>query len=213
LANLLSRDVGDHAFPPLSAPERERLERRLRHVAQLERARSEGARRSGDELLGDAHEVFEVALDELESDPSQAGLESLLEDLARLRERAIRCSSAREGESDEGTGPPGGELICYWPGRSLGTGEAEVASLGFFDVLDRPPLGLWLGALSLARSGRSGSFEVALMAWVPPASVARARAGQGACVSGSLDWMEQASPELEAQLRCLLHDAAGPARS
>ncbi|MBW2422958.1 MAG: hypothetical protein JRG86_01835 [Deltaproteobacteria bacterium] len=211
MANLLSRDVAEHAFPPLPPPERDRFWRRLRDVVRLERARREGARRSHDEPLVDAHERFEVALDELENDPSQAGLESLLEDLARLREREVRSSPDRENQSDEGMGPPGGDLICYWPGRSLGTGEAEIASLGFFDVLDRPPLGLWLGALARARPGRSGSFEVALMAWVPPAAVERARAGQGACTSGSLDWMEQASPDLEAQLHRLVHDAAGAA--
>jgi hypothetical protein len=210
LANLLSRDVGEHVFPPLSAPERERCERRLGHIVRLERAQREGARRSY-ELLADAHERFEVALDELESDPGQASLESLLEDLARLRDRKVRISSERDSESDDGIGPPGGDWICYWPGRSLGTGEAEIASLGFFDVLDRPPLGLWLAALSRTWPGRSGSFEVALMAWVPPAAVERARAGQGACTSGSLDWMEQASPELEAQLRHLIHYAGGAA--
>ena len=33
-------------------------------------------------------------------------------------------------------------------GRSLSTGEAEIASRGFFDVRDRPPIGLWVESIS-----------------------------------------------------------------
>ena len=71
------------------------------------------------------------------------------------------------------------------------TGEAEIESRGFFDVRDRPPVPLWIEAVSRSLPGRSGLHEVAVLVFVPEDCVAFARAGREACPNGSLyflDW-------------------------
>jgi hypothetical protein len=94
-----------------------------------------------------------------------------------------------------------GEWLCYLPGRSLATGEAEIASRGFFDDLDRPPPGLWIEAIARRASGADSAEELAILCWIPEPAIASARAGQRACVTGSLASPDDVSPALSRQLR------------
>jgi hypothetical protein len=138
---------------------------------------------------------FSQALEELDAGGSAAGVDDLLERLETARGALLVSRDC--GAADE-TGS--GSFLCYRPGRSLGTGEAELASRGLFDVMDRPPLGLWLESLARARPDRPGEFELAVLVWLPPDRVERARSGRAACPNGSLAFVDELSDELAAQL-------------
>jgi hypothetical protein len=92
----------------------------------------------------------------------------------------------QDGGSDEA-----GLWLCHRPGRSLESGEAEVASRGFFDVRDRPPLGLWVDAIARPWPSRPGRFEVAVLCWIPADAAGRARAGRLHCPTGALALFEE----------------------
>jgi hypothetical protein len=108
----------------------------------------------------------------------------------------------------EGLGPvpdpssprPPGRLLCHSFSRSLSTGEAEIASRGFFDSLDRPPIALWLEVVSRPMPRGSEAFEVCVLAFVPEQILARAIAGRKACPSGALAFLAEVSPTLTGQL-------------
>jgi hypothetical protein len=205
VANLLPRAAGARPFSVLD-PERLR-----RFRGRLARVRSSGldsvslaASRAGAPPEAEGPDL-DALLEELETSPSVPGLESLLEEIDhRLRPARDGSEATVPSRSQAWTASDGG-FICYRPGRALETGEAGLASRGFFDGLDRPPLALWLAAI--ARPQGSRGFEVAVVAWVPPSELARARRGRDACRSGALAWLSEVSPELEAQLGpCLRAD-------
>ena len=203
MANLLPRPAERTAFSALDPERLERFDARLRLVIEGRAPRPD---------LAGCRERFEEALEELESEVSLPALESLLAEID-----CVRRDVAREGQaeghrvrriSEANADPPAargpdkshGGLICYWPGRSLATGEAEVASRGFFDARDRPPVFGWLTAIARPHANRARAFEVAVVAWVSSGELERARAGRRACPSGALAWLEEASPELWHQL-------------
>jgi hypothetical protein len=209
--NLLSRPSGRAPFPELDPEHLERFDARLRLVLDLH-SHDVPLRHSIVSKITGSRGRFETALEELESSPSLPGLESLLGeiDVARGRLGSARrtpeecVSAAFSSSSAAPIGSPElrsrGGLVCYWPGRSIETGEAEVASRGYFDARDRPPLLGWLTAIARPHADRSRDFEVAVLAWVPPADLEHARRGVRACASGALAWLEEVSKPLSLQL-------------
>lgn len=201
MVNLLARDRSEPpGFAALDPAERRRLAERLQTAVRLEASRAGAA---GGALLS----RLESMLAEIEEAPSFAGLESLLEELESGR-REILASLARgpavgadlPSASSRGKSP-GGDWLCYRPGRSLQTAEPLVASHGFFDDFDRPPLRLWLIALARPLRGRAPSrFETAVLIWIPSEALHRARMGRDACRSGALIWLEEIAPDLAASL-------------
>ena len=199
MANLLSRTQSREPFPPLDPEQLARFESRLRTIAF--------AVSSSDFLrqLEPRLSAFEGSLDEIESEASLATALDLLDGIECARVEALAGTDARgargEGSARSSSLLPSGELICYWPGRSLSTGEAGVASRGFFDVLDRPPIGFWIEAVARPVDSTRERFEVVILAWIPAADVERAVAGRRACTSGSLAMLDEISKALVAQLR------------
>lgn len=107
--------------------------------------------------------------------------------------------------ASEGQGPaPEGEWIVHLWGRSIGTGEAEVASRGFFDIWDRPPRRLWMEVFARPRPRGAAGEEIALLAFVPLADLERARLGRQADPNASLWTLSEISPALSAQLAPLI---------
>lgn len=217
MANLLPRKAAAKPFSRLDPEQGQRLADRLETLVDL-LEEPEGFARLARRLS-----VFEVPLEELESAPSLITAHDLLDGLDRVR-REIRSqrgspdeprarARARVAESstsgalvDSGDRPLPGELFCYWPGRSLSTGESEVASRGFFDVMDRPPLGYWLEAIARPIDATHETFEVAILVWVPAAEFARAQAGRRACGNGSLALLREVSPDLVEQIGAMLRE-------
>lgn len=149
-----------------------------------------------------------VLLEELDAVPSRLAVEDLLEGLDGLREEAFEVGAAVARDA-EALARDGG-FVGHRPGRSLATGEAEIASRGYFDAADRPPIATWLGVLDAASADEVGGVWV--VAWVEPREVERARAGCRACPSGALAWLDDVSAPAAEQLReCAL--AAARTRS
>ena len=198
LVNLLPRIESREAFPTLDPEQRARFESRLRRLASA--ASSPDFLRRFERSLA----ALEGLLDELESDASLVIAFGLIEGIERARVEASMESDDRgaraEGEAGSPSRPPKGEFICYWPGRSLATGESDVASRGFFDGLDRPPIGFWIEAIARPMDETRAKFEIAIIAWIPAEDVARATAGRRACTSGALAMLGEASESLAAQL-------------
>lgn len=162
--------------------------------------------------LDHALESLAPELEELASAPHRIAALALLEAVAALRVEAAR----RRPDGDRGTGgrvrssdDGGGAFVCHRPGRSLATGEAEIASRGFFDVEDRPPLACWLGLLSLPEPVVEGEADFVIVTWVDGADIERARAGCRACGSGALAWLDDFAPTAAAQLRQGLASSGG----
>jgi len=145
---------------------------------------------------------FAEDLEDLDSDASTAAAEALLDRIARARAAEIDRRGASLNPS------PGGRFVLYRLAQSLETGEAEIASRGFFDVRDRPPLILWLEVVSRMFPLQSGAFDVAVLAFVPKDLVRRAEAGRRACVNGSLSFLDEAPGGLANQLLSLLGERA-----
>lgn len=190
MANLLSRKTRPLPFPRLDPAQFERFESRLRRMVEAsqtpERLRALERRLSS----------FEEELEELDSDPSLATANDLLDQFDRARLAAV--APFPEAEDPRAMG---GELICYYPGRSLSTGEAELASRGFFDLIDRPPLAYWVEAIARPSGSTRDAFEVAILIWVPGPELDRAEAGLQACRNGSLESLREASKNLYDQVR------------
>ena len=186
MANLLSRKPPVEPFSAFDDQQRARFEERARLLFGLsgtERARE------FDHLC----EVFSAELEELDSVPSLEIAQDLLDRIDRRRRSVV--------EELESTVPNTGvrEWICFWPGRSLATGEAEIASRGFFDVLDRPPLEFWLEAMGRRSRSRADTFELAILCWIPPAQVERARAGRRAVAAEALAFLDEVSDAVSTQ--------------
>ncbi len=112
----------------------------------------------------------------------------------------------------------GGDWLCHRPGRSLATGEAEIASRGYFDVEDRPPIGTWIALIVRSAGGSAGGSRgrsrgesagasaddaLAIAAWVAAEDVERARAGCRASPNGAVALLSEQAPEIYAQLRAI----------
>ncbi len=145
--------------------------------------------------------TYEASLEELESAASLPTAEDLLDVFDRVR------AGLTSELNDRDVGPSAGTFFCYWPGRSLSTGEAELASRGYFDVMDRPPLANWLEAVARPMASHKQEFEVAILVWVPEADFERAQSGRRACGTESLALLSEVSTRLADQLQPLHRDA------
>ncbi len=196
MVNLLSRGAPRDPFPALDAQAWEALLSRLGRCAAF---------RQADACTTFAAHVEALAgeLDELESAPSLASASSLIEAIDQLRREGIENASsvANSAETDALGAASVGSLLCYFPGRSLSTGEAEVASRGYFDVLDRPPLWSWVAVVGRRAGGTAQDFEVGILAWIAPEDAAVARAGCQLSAAPSVMPVETASEAIAAQWR------------
>ena len=202
MANLLSPSKSRDPFPELDPEQCARFTSRVGRLA---------AQVSESDFLGQVEhrlDPFEGPIAELNRQPTLIAALELLDGIENVRldlSRAVLDRSANAGLPAPGSlATPGGNLVCYWPGRSLSTGEAEVASHGFFDVLDRPPIGLWVEAIARSIDAAHENFEIVIIAWIPPDQVERAEAGRRACKNGSLTGLDDASKALARQLRPIL---------
>jgi hypothetical protein len=197
--NLLPATESREPFPSLDPEQCVRFESRLRSVALLASSSDRIVR------LEQRLSAFEGQLDEFESDASVVTAFDLLDGLERARVEVSDGPADRVALAESLNGSlrlqPFGELICYWPGRSLSTGEAAVASRGFFDMLDRPPIGFWIEAVARPIDSTREKFEIAIIAWIPNEDLERAAAGRRACTSGALATLSETSQALERQLR------------
>jgi hypothetical protein len=148
--------------------------------------------------LARAVSEHESLLEELEIEPSLVAAQDLLDRIDRVRRPILATAADRSSSTDAG------QWLCFWPGRSLATGEAEVASRGFFDLRDRPPLGLWLEVISRRGRASPGVFELAVVCFVPASEIARAHAGRDACTTGSLAFLEEVSDAHVSQVETLV---------
>ena len=206
MVNLLSRRTPGAPFSALVAEQRVRLQSRLIAAAALTPA-------ARAELTARAHARFEAEFEELEREPSLEAALDLLDRFEPLRSEAVReCDREPSGRPDEETAErlaPAGGFVLYWPGRSLETGEADIASRGYFDALDRPPVANWLEAIGRRKSSEREEFEVAFVAFVPASDLSRAQAGCAACCSDALAFVDASLGALATQLRPLLAVAEG----
>ena len=139
-------------------------------------------------------------LEEIESDLSAPLLDAFLDRIEAARTEALRNQHPHE------TRRLHGRFLIYRFDRTLETGEAEISSRHFFDARDRPPISLWLETLTRSLPGEKGSYEVALLAFIPEACRMRAEAGRRACPNGSLVFLDEVGGELLSQLRRLVDE-------
>ncbi|MFO0688531.1 MAG: hypothetical protein U0900_07475 [Myxococcota bacterium] len=152
-------------------------------------------------------EALAAALEELDAEPTRLAAEALLEAVDGLRAGAARAAGTVHGVDPSAAAsaaprPPHdleGGFLAHRPGRSLATGEAEIASRGYFDACDRPPLATWLGLLDSTSAGFEGGLWI--VAWVAERDVERARAGCRACPNEAIAWLDDVSPAAAEQLR------------
>ena len=135
-------------------------------------------------------------LEELDDAPDLASAQALLARLAALRSASLSSVAATGGVEIAG-------WLLFRPGRSALTGEAEIASRGFFDVADRPPPVLWLEAVARRRAPGSEVQEVAILVPVPADCFEEAAAGREACPSGAITWVAEASASLARQVEAM----------
>lgn len=199
MVNLLSRGARPDPFPALDAQAWDAL---LSRVGRCVAFRQDAAL-----ATFQAHvETLAGELDELESAPSLMSASALIEAIGQLRLEGIGDArpAARSAGSDALDDPGAaraGSLLCYFPGRSLSTGEAEVASRGYFDALDRPPLWSWVAVVGRRSGGTAQEFEVGILAWVAPEDAATAHAGCQVSAAPSVMPVEAASEAIAAQWR------------
>lgn len=198
MANLLQRTIASPPVPPFDPDQRARFESRF--ATLVETLAQPACDREVDRLLF----ALEPELEELENAPSLVAALDLLDAIERARHAALDHAGDASGPDRTVPRSRPGDLILHWLGRSLATGEAGIASRGFFDGFDRPPLRYWLEAIGRRREGSLDEFEVVIVAWVPTEDLERARTGCEASASRSLAFLEQASPDLANQLRPLL---------
>ncbi len=193
MVNLLSGGPPREPFPAFDDNQRARFEERARFSFRLDWP-------SHARELARAVDFLSDELEELEAEPSLVAADELLDRIDRAR-RALLDTVV---ESSSGPANPfGGEWLCYWPGRSLSTGEAEIASHGFFDARDRPPVGLWVESIGRRRSRSRSDHELAIVCWIPSGAVQRAQAGREACAESSLAYLAEVSEALDEQARML----------
>jgi hypothetical protein len=193
MVNLLSRGAHPEPFPALDTEAWVSLLDRLQRCIALGRAGQRAA------FQGQA-EAFESELEELEIGPGLANVASTIEAVDAIRQ-ALLAASEEEAAPVEPDSARDGSLILYRPGRSLGTGEAEIASRGYFDACDRPPLWSWLSAVGRRVGSDGKEIEVGILAWVPPEDEARAMRGCLASATQAVMPIELASEAIAAQWR------------
>ena len=207
MVNLLSKTQSKEPFQSLDPDQCERFGDRLETLLSVFGTARRG--RFVEEFSG----AIDQALEELENEASLVTAMELLDRIERFRldrkrdeggpgraEERIRRTAELEGS----------DFVCYWPGRSLATGEAEVASRGFFDGIDRPPIGFWIEAVARPTGWTRARFEVVVVAWVPASEVERAEAGCAAAANQSLLMLRETSETIANQLFPILGRYRGP---
>lgn len=220
MVNLLASRTAKVGSICLDAEPGGQVEARIATLADL-------VRRRGFEPDGPFFRVFDGELEELAESPSRVAALALLVAIDGLRRERVAMLSSGDGdlESEEATiasalpgagsrksdwalaadrAAPlaGGDWVCHRPGRSLATGEAEIASRGYFDVEDRPPIGAWI-ALLVPASGADEADALGIAAWVEAKDVERARAGCRACPNGAVAMLSEQAPEILTRLRAI----------
>jgi len=193
IANLLRDDSVESTFAALDEARVRQLTQRLLSVSRLWASGSKSDRSTGVDALRDE-------LEDVELDVSAPLLDAFLDRIEATRTEALRGQDRLPGQK------PRGRFLVYRFDRTLETGEAEIASRNFFDVRDRPPLSLWLETLTRATSRKKGSFEVAVVVFIPEAHRTRAVAGREACPNGSLFFLDEVDGELSNQLGGIVDD-------
>ena len=92
--------------------------------------------------------------------------------------------------------PAGGRLVAYFPDADLACGTAGAASQDFFDVNNAPPWDTWVLLAEQSDQTRE-AYGTCLIAWVPPAFVARAARGIEVNPEECICWLDDCSPELQ----------------
>lgn len=207
MVNLMEHRAAGGDSARFDPPQCERIAARLSLLALL--ARHD---RLGPGALDTASLATE--LEELESAPTRVAAFALLESIDALRrELAEGLAFARRDPVDSARRAAlleDGDFVGHRPGRSLVTGEAEVASRGYYDAEDRPPLACWIGVLASAVAGAADEPDFMIVAWTAPGDRGRARAGRQACPNGALAMIAEISPPAAEQLRaCVAAAAAG----
>jgi hypothetical protein len=131
---------------------------------------------------------------DLEEEPTLAGVEAAVQELAVVRGALLAHAP---------TIPPGahpGRLLVCELGMSVGGGESETRSRGFFDVDDRPPWDIWLVCFGRRRASAPGQPIACLLAWVPDDLVDVARAGIEANRCDCIYWAGDRDDALRRQL-------------
>lgn len=185
MANLIRRSEAPSPWPAMDPDQRARFEERARVVVA---SRWPALRRAQAQILPE----LAADLEDLEEAPSLPAAQAMLAQLDALRRGAVGAP----GEAR----PADVRWLLHRPARSLQTGEAEVASRGFFDVNDRPPPILWLEAIGRPRPGRPGQTDVAILCAIPSSALATAEAGRRACLNGALTFLDELSDPLSRQL-------------
>ncbi len=208
MVNLLERRAAGGGFARFDPPQCERIEVRLSLIADL--ARHD---RLGPEAVDTALLASEI--EELDSAPTRVAALALLETIDALRREAVAALSVDvSGPSDLARRAAlleDADFVCHRPGRSLITGEAEIASRGYFDAEDRPPLACWIGVLASAATNAADEADFVIVAWTSPGDRERARAGRQACPNGALALIAELSPPAADQLRACAEAAAAGA--
>lgn len=201
MVNLLGPRPPNAGLALLEAEPHGRVEARLAILAELvRRGRIDGASLEV--------EALEVELEELDQTPSRISALACLEAIDGLRrDLAGKVDAGPSSRSWPGDVLARGDYVGHRPGRSLSSGEAEIASRGYFDVADRPPIGCWIGLLAPG-SGASRPHEEAvedlvIVAWIPEQALVRARAGCLACPNGALGLLSELAPVAHLALRAL----------
>jgi hypothetical protein len=199
MVNLLGTRAPIDDLACLEAESCGRVEARLAVLVELvERERLDDLRAATDSLEGE--------LEELAASPSRISVLALLEAIDSFRRGACDGLLSR---ADAGAAArraallARGDYVCHRPGRSLATGEAEIASRGYYDVEDRPPIASWIAVLAPAAGSSRDCDDIAIVAWIPPADLERARSGCRACPNGALTLLTDLAPEAHRQLRAL----------
>jgi hypothetical protein len=191
MVNILG-DRARHSSPAPSLPP-QTVERVKQHLSETRRWCS--ARDSGLPLAA-RFRTPELAPD-LEDESALPALEAELDVLAAKRRAAL---AGLEPSGPMATAADGRLLLCELD-MSIGSGEAEAASQGFFDADDQPPWDLWLVCYGRTRSAQPEEPIACIVAWVPEALRPNADAGVRASSARCLHWVDQLPGALADQLR------------
>lgn len=193
MVNLIRPRSQEAGLVCLDAEPRGRVETRLAALAGLARHdRLDDSRRLDEALEGE--------LEELAERPSRIAALALLATLDGLR---LEASGTITAGARAGAVLARGDYLGHRPGRALATGEAEIASRGYFDVEDRPPIACWIGLLVPAIPAPKGEEDLVVVAWIPERALERARAGCRACPNGALLLLSESAPEAHRRLRAI----------
>jgi hypothetical protein len=145
---------------------------------RLPAAFARAAQVDGSRPLAQRHRTPDLEPD-VEDEPSLAGFEAALHELAGRR-RALLPGSAAAGQGPDAAVSAGARLVVVEVDTSVADGLAEAASRGFFDLDDRPPWDLWLVAFGVTRPSQPEAPGIGLVALVPEDCIAVAEAGRRA---------------------------------